>query len=216
MLGHKVPDEVFEYLKREKRVIVRQEKGKIVLSEPQDLYNAVAIFLKKSDEDVFSISEEERNEMNKKNILFVTVGDSKDISEVFIPNRYFEDHKYEGRPFLHGLFDCYTLVKDYYRKTFNIFLPTNIQRTWEWWLQGENLYLDNARNYGFVESKDIQIHDVLIMKLNSDVPNHAAIYIGNNKILHHVCGRFSTTEEMTSFYKHNTAVIYRNTKINAN
>lgn len=216
MFGHKVPDDVFSYLEKEKRAIVCQEKGKVCLSKFQDLYKAVAVFLKKANNEVFNLTDKEREEMNKLKLPFVTVGESKDFSEVFIPNQYFENQKYEGRPFLHGLFDCYTLVRDYYRKTFNIMLPTNIQRTWEWWLQGENLYLDNARNYGFVESSDIKPNDVLIMKLNSDVPNHAAIYIGNNNILHHVCGRFSTAEEYNSFYKHNTAVIYRNININAN
>lgn len=209
MFGHNIPNEFFTLLDQQERIILTQSKGKITASSSNDLYNAVGILLKKKDTDVFTLTEEERNYMNTVKIPIVTVGSNKDISETFIPDRYFENSKFLNRPFLHGVFDCYTLIRDYYRVNFKIFLPTNIQRTWEWWLQGDNLYVDNANSYGFREVNDIKVHDVLIMKLNSNVPNHGAIYVGNNNILHHVSGRFSTTEEITSFYKQNIAVIYR-------
>lgn len=209
MFGHNIPNDFFTLLDQQERIILTQSKGKITASSSNDLYNAVGILLKKKDTDVFTLTAEERDYMNTVKIPIVTVGSNKDISETFIPDRYFENSKFLNRPFLHGVFDCYTLIRDYYRVNFKIFLPTNIQRTWEWWLQGDNLYVDNANSYGFREVNDIKVHDVLIMKLNSNVPNHGAIYVGNNNILHHVSGRFSTTEEITPFYKQNIAVIYR-------
>lgn len=213
MFGHKVPAEIFEYLEKNSRAIVTQEKGKMILQQNNSLEYAVAVFLKKEDDEVFSLTEDERKEMNNLKLPFVTVGSNKDYSESFIPNRFFEDTKFDGRPFIHGIFDCYTLVKDYYRKMLGIYLPTNIQRTWEWWLNGENLYLDSAKTYNFHEVTDIKPNDIILMKLTSDVPNHAAIYVGCDTILHHVSGRFSTYEELSHFYKHKIAVIYRNTNI---
>ena len=208
MLGHHVSDEIFKLLEKQNKIYLAQREGKLIIRENDE--PIVAVVLKKPNECVSKLELEERTELNDSKILFVTVGSSKNISEVFIPNEYFENAKYEGRPFLHGLFDCYTLIRDYYKKEFNIFLPTNIQRNWEWWSQGENLYVENAKYHSFEEVTDIKKHDVLIMKIGSPVPNHGAIYLGNNKILHHAAGRFSTIQTLTNSYKQKISVIYRN------
>lgn len=212
MLGHSLPDSLYSEIKSKKKIFVIQNEGKPQLSD-SITDTLVGMVLYKSDEDVFSITEDEREEMNKLKIPLVTLGSSKDISEVFIPDRFFENSNLINRPFLHGMFDCYTLIRDYYRRNFNILLPTNIQRNWEWWTDGSNLYVDNARSYGFEEVTDIKKHDVLVMNIGSQVPNHGAIYIGDNKILHHIGGRFSTVENLKSSYKHSLSVIYRNKNI---
>jgi hypothetical protein len=215
MLGHHVSDEVFNLLKTQNKIYLAQHEGKLTIKKVEE--PAVAIVLKKTDDCVSKLELEERTELNNSKILFVTVGSSKNISEVFIPNEYFENAKYEGRPFLHGMFDCYTLIRDYYKREFNIFLPTNMQRNWNWWSQGENLYVDNAKYHRFEEVTDIKKHDVLVMKIGSPVPNHGAIYLGNNKILHHAAGRFSTIQTLTNSYKQKISVIYRNKSLqNAN
>jgi len=215
MLGHHVSDEVFNLLKTQNKIYLAQHEGKLAIKKVEE--PAVAIVLKKTDDCVSKLELEERTELNNSKILFITVGSSKNISEVFIPNEYFENAKYEGRPFLHGMFDCYTLIRDYYKREFNIFLPTNMQRNWNWWSQGENLYVDNAKYHRFEEVTDIKKHDVLVMKIGSPVPNHGAIYLGNNKILHHAAGRFSTIQTLTNSYKQKISVIYRNKSLqNAN
>ena len=215
MLGHHVSDKIFKLLEEHNKIHLAQREGKLVIREAEE--SVVAIVLKKTDDSVSKLELEERTELNDSKILFVTVGSSKNISEVFIPNEYFENAKYEGRPFLHGLFDCYTLIRDYYKREFNIFLPTNMQRNWNWWSQGENLYVDNAKYHRFEEVTDIKKHDVLVMKIGSPVPNHGAIYLGNNKILHHAAGRFSTIQTLTNSYKQKISVIYRNKSLqNAN
>jgi cell wall-associated NlpC family hydrolase len=208
MLGHNVSDELLQLLEVEKRLELTQREGKLFKRANDE--NTVAVLLKKDNSEISKLTLEERSEMNHSKVIFVTIGSSKNFSEVFIPNRYFEDFSYEGRPFIHGMFDCYTLVRDYYKRKFNIFLPTNIQRDWEWWNKGENLYLENAKNCLFEEVEDIKKHDVLLMKINSPVPNHAAIYLGEGKILHHMAGRFSTIQNLTFSYKQKISIIYRN------
>ena len=211
MLGHNVSDELIQLLEVEKRLELSQREGKLFKKTEKE--SAVAVLLKKDNSEISKLTLEERSEMNHSKVIFVTIGSSKNFSEVFIPNRYLENFDYEGRPFIHGIFDCYTLVRDYYKRNFNIFLPTNIQRDWEWWNKGENLYLENAKDCSFEEAEDIKKHDVLLMKVNSPVPNHAAIYIGEGKILHHMAGRFSTVQDLSFSYKQKISVIYRNRMI---
>jgi hypothetical protein len=208
MIGHDVSDELIKLLEVEKRLELTQKEGKLFKRAGNE--NIVAILVKKDNSEIDRLTLEERSEMNHSKVIFVTIGSSKNFSEVFIPNRYFENFGYEGRPFIHGIFDCYTLVRDYYKRNFNIFLPTNIQRNWEWWNKGENLYLENAKDCFFEEAEDVRKHDILLMKINSPVPNHAAIYIGDGKILHHMSGRFSTIQDLTFSFKQKISVIYRN------
>lgn len=207
MLGHNVSDDYIKLLETIPKIYLSQKEGKLTLHQEGD--SKVAVLFKKEDKDINKLSLEERAEINFEKILGVTVGSSKNLSEVFIPDRYFENKNLENRPFLHGVFDCYTLIRDYYKKEFNVYLPTNIQRNWEWWLQGENLYLDNAKYYDFAEVTEVQKHDVLVMKVASSVPNHGAIYLGDGKILHHMAGRFSTIQNLTATLKQKIAAIYR-------
>jgi cell wall-associated NlpC family hydrolase len=213
MLGHSLPNELYDLIKTEGKVLIKQEKGKPIVAE-EFTEDCVAMIVSKNDNELTFLSDEERKEMNLKNIVFATLGSTKDHSEVFFPERYFENRPLVGRPFLHGLFDCYTLIRDYFIRTFNIVMPNNLQRDWEWWNQGSNLYVENANTYNFYQVSDIEKHDVLIMSMaGSPVPNHGAIYLGDNKVLHHIAGRFSTIEELTALYKSKISVVYRNNKI---
>ena len=57
---------------------------------------------------------------------------------------------------------------------------------------GYNLYLDNFAKEGFSEIvADVQPGDLILMNLGSKVPNHAAIYLGDQLVLHHVQLSFS-------------------------
>lgn len=91
------------------------------------------------------------------------------------------------RSFRHGVTDCYALVRDYYAAELNIELP-EFPRGWEWWQEGGNLYLDGVDAAGFVQVSvdDIQPGDMLLATLRGDVPCHAAVYIGNELMMHHL------------------------------
>jgi len=98
----------------------------------------------------------------------------------------------EGRPFIHGIWDCYATVRDWYRleKGYNI---PNFPRGMEWWDKGGNHYEDNFRAAGFIEipRKEIQIGDSVLFQVRSPVINHAAVITGSNEILHHLFHRLS-------------------------
>lgn len=96
-----------------------------------------------------------------------------------------------GRAFRHGVTDCYSLIRDWYRLERNITIP-EYPRNWEWWTSDQNLYEDNFTNAGFLETEglsDLQQGDVLLAKIRSTKINHAGIYLGKGLMLHHATGR---------------------------
>jgi len=121
---------------------------------------------------------------------------------------YWEPDNYKapllGRQFSYGVLDCCTLVRDYYKDELGINFEC-FQGEVEWWDKGENRYLDNYEEQGFiVVNDDIKLYDVFLIQLVSPVPNHAAIYIGNDKIIHHVHGRMSNREIYGGYWRKHT------------
>lgn len=110
-----------------------------------------------------------------------------------------------GRPFVHGLLDCYAIIKDFYDYMFDINLP-NQHRQDYWWKKGENLYDENFKQAGFYEISmdELEPGDALMMQIEVDVVNHAAIYLGNNEILHHSINRLSKKEVLAGYWLKNT------------
>lgn len=117
---------------------------------------------------------------------------------------------YVGRPFFHGVIDCYSLVRDYYKREYGIGL-NDYHRRDQWWYKGENMYLDNFGKEGFKEIpfEEVKEGDLFLMKLEADVPNHAAIYLGENIVLHHVQGRLSSRDVYGGYYHKVTEVCLR-------
>lgn len=107
-----------------------------------------------------------------------------------------------GREFAHGVLDCYSLVRDYYADL-GIDLP-NYHRPDEWWLNGQNLYDAYLSDAGFypVPIDDVQPHDMILMRIGSStVENHAGIYLGDNKMLHHAMRRLSSREVFGGYWR---------------
>ncbi len=100
-----------------------------------------------------------------------------------------------GRPFHHGVLDCYSLIRDHFRRELEIDLP-DFPRRPQWWLGGDDLYADNFASAGFVEVAlaPLQPHDVLLMQVGSPVINHGAVYLGDDVILQHCAGRLSSRD----------------------
>jgi proteasome lid subunit RPN8/RPN11 len=110
-----------------------------------------------------------------------------------------------GRSWSHGVLDCYSIIRDWYLQERNIEL-LNFERSDEWWKIGENLYLDNFEKAGFrkIVIEDLQEGDVILMCINSTVPNHGALYLGNSQIIHHIQNRLSTRDIYGGYWLKNT------------
>lgn len=115
-----------------------------------------------------------------------------------------------GRQWCHGVHDCYSIIRDYYKDEFQIFIP-DFDREYEWWLRGGNLYLENFENAGFYEIsfEELRPGDVLLMQIRSNVINHGAIYLGDDKILHHLNKRLSSREVFSGMYRKHTVKVLR-------
>lgn len=98
-----------------------------------------------------------------------------------------------GRTFRHGVTDCYSIIRDYYRLKLDIVLP-DFPRDDGWWNRGERLYEEGFQRAGFDcyargadGRKAVREHDVLLLQWAEGVstPHHAAIYVGKGLLLHH-------------------------------
>ncbi|HGJ5898314.1 C40 family peptidase [Arsenophonus apicola] len=114
-----------------------------------------------------------------------------------------------GRPFVLGYADCWTLVMDYYRQQHAIQLH-NYSVDRHWWEQGENRYMDNWQQAGFVEfdgaAKD---GDMVIMQIQANVANHAGILLENGMLLHHLYGQLSRIIPYSDYWRDRTVKIVR-------
>lgn len=130
--------------------------------------------------------------------------------------------RYVGIDFNHGSTDCYGLVRKVYEEVFHIVLR-DYARPDNWWDHPEtyNLYMDNFEAEGFklVDSdqpRTWEIGDLILMAIQSTVPCHAAIYIGNGKILHHFYGRKSSIENYCRVWKNTTVAVIRHKELQIN
>lgn len=95
-----------------------------------------------------------------------------------------------GRHFVYGITDCGSLVVDWYKQERGIKI-VNYPRDWNWWREGQNKYLEVYKDAGFVQvdlDEEKIEGDVLLMAIRAEVPNHAAIYLGDALMLHHPAG----------------------------
>lgn len=92
--------------------------------------------------------------------------------------------EFVGRPFIHGVSDCYSLVRDYYR-TLGLDLGLR-PRNWNWW-DTENLIEEGFEEEGFFEipAEEVREGDVWLSQLRCEVIHHCGIYMGNELVLHH-------------------------------
>lgn len=118
---------------------------------------------------------------------------------VFEPRRY--KAPLLGRPFVHGVLDCYSLAKDWYMER-GIDLP-EFQRDELWWEKGQNILIDNFERFGFtrIDESELKPGDAILMQSGSDVPNHCAVYLGDNIIMHHWINRLSSRDVYGGYFR---------------
>ncbi|MBZ4402465.1 C40 family peptidase [Myxococcus sp. AS-1-15] len=115
-----------------------------------------------------------------------------------------------GRPFSHGVLDCFSLIRDYYAEVVGLDLP-DFERPDDWWQKGGNLYLEGYERAGFVDvtGAPLREHDVLLMQLRAPVPNHAGVYLGADVVLHHLQASLSRRETYSGFWERITRRVVR-------
>lgn len=117
-----------------------------------------------------------------------------------------------GRVHCWGTLDCWTIIRDWYKREREIDL-INLPRAPNFWLRGENILGDNYKRAGFVDVDDgdeLETGDVILMQTgDSPFPNHVALYIGEDQILHHAENRLSSRDVYGGWYKKHTVKVVR-------
>lgn len=129
-----------------------------------------------------------------------------------------------GRPFFHGVLDCYTEVRDWYAREVGVEL-LEFPRTDDWWNKGQDLYMEGFAKTGFSkvpEGQPLQYGDVILMSVRAPVANHAGVYLGErgiseapglhpvpNAMIHHLYGRLSERVVYGGYWAEVTRAIVR-------
>lgn len=131
-----------------------------------------------------------------------------------------------GRPFAHGVLDCYSLIRDWYARERGVVLP-NFRRDDGWWEPGQegDLYMDHYAEAGFrplVSGEQIETGDVVLMQIRSDRANHSGVFIGStglqeepglfpvpDALLHHLYGRDSERVVYGGYWREATRLVLR-------
>lgn len=119
-----------------------------------------------------------------------------------------------GREYVHGVQDCYSIVRDYYACEFGALLP-DFARKDGWWedVHAASLYVKNFSKAGFVRLPDdapLQKGDVLLCRVGrTHHVNHAVVYLGGSVILHHPHGGLSKRELYSDGWRRRTVMVVR-------
>lgn len=111
-----------------------------------------------------------------------------------------------GRDFVHGVYDCYSLIRGYYWQERKIKLP-DFPRDDEWWAElGEDLYVENFARAGFrrIAQEDVLTGDVWLGPVASRVVNHGGVLLEGGLGLHHLHRRLSSREPVLRWRRHIT------------
>ena len=94
--------------------------------------------------------------------------------------------KLVGRPFRHGVTDCYSIIRDWFRLERSILMP-DFPRDWNWWSEGMDLYRHGFAKAGGrnIDPEEIRPGDVILFRMRSRVPNHAGLVLDHGWLLHH-------------------------------
>lgn len=129
--------------------------------------------------------------------------------------------KYEhllGRRFDLGRKDCFDLVMSFYLDNFGINIK-NYARPRDWRARDLDLISQLYEREGFFKVQDwtlATLHpgDLLCMAINSPVANHMAVYLGGNRIVHHLLNSHSADETLRDFWRKCTVYVLRHRDVN--
>lgn len=114
-----------------------------------------------------------------------------------------------GREFANQTADCLSLCRDAYMLSGQDFPFFDYEI--DWYEQGEPRYSDNLAALGFeqITASELQLGDVVLMQAGAAVGNHAAIYLGDQQLLHHSPNRLSCRVIYGGYYLQITHSIWR-------
>jgi proteasome lid subunit RPN8/RPN11 len=100
-----------------------------------------------------------------------------------------------GRSWVLGLWDCFGIVRDYYRQHFDYYI-SDYDRDESYDHEERDLIMRNFEQEGFqqISVADACVYDLLVFKTNKALPQHFGILTSPQHMLHHVQNGLSGEE----------------------
>lgn len=123
---------------------------------------------------------------------------------------------YIGREFKIGECDCFTLIRDVFLSEKGIVIR-DYHRDEQWTKNTPDIYEKNYEQENFIKIQtgvpnveSLRAYDCLLFQLvDIPYPSHAAIYLGNEMILHHPRNKFSVMERLSEPLKRRVSYVVR-------
>ncbi|EBD1259789.1 hypothetical protein IRA26_004299 [Salmonella enterica] len=121
---------------------------------------------------------------------------------------------YQGRPYIVGVYDCYSLVRDYLLAVKGVAM-SDYPREMYYQNSEQNIFETKLPEEGFVkiEGDSLQPGDFLVLDLPATTLKHAAIYSGSGQILHHLPPGQSRQEAYSESWKKRTSSVWRHKQL---
>lgn len=131
------------------------------------------------------------------------------------------------KPFVHGVWDCWSTCESYYKKYHGIEFPTYV-RTDRWWedKESKSFYEEFYEDAGFYVVDTPEVGDMIVMQVGRSYhPNHAGIYLGditefegrqlfgNTLMLHHMYDKLSDVIVYGGQWSQRTRLILRHKEV---
>lgn len=116
-----------------------------------------------------------------------------------------------GREYKFGVRDCFEAARDYF-KTVGIETKPRIFFEDNWWLKDLNYFSDELIkewNFEPVDTQTMEKNDFITFSVNSHIPNHCGVYLGNDVFYHHAENRLSCREPLYPFWFRYIDKVYR-------
>lgn len=187
-------------------------RTRLVTAKPESVFAKVFVERRETPE----ISLDLVAQMNADNEPLIVVAWPSGQFGLYYPKSYKAGFPYQGRQYRLNYSDCYRLVMDFYSKEFGIQLRDyKAGNEWLFSLQvyeGRNLLMINYERENFTQVATPEYGDPILICSSDNRkfgPEHVAIYIGDEKILHHYADRLSCVQPYSSFWKEKTVAILR-------
>lgn len=120
-----------------------------------------------------------------------------------------------GLPYQLGKNDCYSCVRNFYRKC-GLFLP-NYARPTDFWHDPQMDLYGYYQIHGFqpVFDQEPEPGDLLLMPIMAQINSHGAVALGGNEILHHPPGGLSRIDPYRPKWANRTTVHVRHPDVQA-
>jgi len=101
------------------------------------------------------------------------------------------------REFIAGAQDCLTFCTDWLYKNKGIKVPRQ-PHTEAWFVEGKDYMSELYESWGFeqLNSNELEIGDVVMFCIRSEVVNHLGIYIGDGQVAHHLFNRLPSVDQL--------------------